>query len=104
MCKVFYLLFTNYGIKHTPEYLSSLWCNKIPKMIAETASKDWLIWHYTKETTGKWKKCSSCKEIKLAHNYFFSKNNTSKDGFYSMCKECRRKNYQAKKMLPKGGQ
>ena len=31
-----------------------------------------------------------------------TKNNTSKDGFYSMCKECRKANYQAKKILPKG--
>lgn len=92
----------DYNIRHTPEYISALWCNKIPKMIAETASKEWLIWHYTVEERGKWKKCSKCGQIKLAHNEFFSRNNTSKDGFYSMCKECRKKNYQAKKMKPKG--
>lgn len=92
----------DYNIRHTPEYISALWCNKIPKMIAETASKEWLVWHYTVEERGKWKKCSKCGQIKLAHNEFFSKNNTSKDGFYSMCKECRKKNYQAKKMKPKG--
>lgn len=83
------LLFEKYDIKHTVEYISSLWRNKIPKMIAETAKKDWLVWHYTVEEKGKWKKCSRCGQIKLAHNKFFSKNNTSKDGWYSICKECR---------------
>ena len=90
-----------HGIRHSIEYISALWRNKIPKMIAETASKEWLIWHYTEEERGKWKRCSCCGQIKLAHNAFFSKNNTSKDGWYSICKECR--NSKNKKMLPKGG-
>ena len=81
----------NFGIKHSVEYLSSLWRNKIPKLIAEQAQKDWLIWHYTFEDYGKWKRCSRCGQIKLAHNYFFSKNKTSRDGYYSICKECRNK-------------
>ena len=44
---------------------------------------------------GKYKKCSRCGKIKLAHNKYFSKNKTSKDGFYSICKSCR--NSKAKK-------
>ena len=85
------LLFEKHGIKHSVEYLSSLWRNKIPKLIAEQAVDDWLVWHYTAEERGKWKRCSRCGQIKLAHNHFFSKNKTSKDGFYSICKECRNK-------------
>ena len=85
------LLEQKHGIKHTVEYISSLWRNKIPKLIAEQAQNDWLIWHYTQEEKGKWKRCSRCGQIKLAHNRFFSKNKTSKDGFYSICKECRNK-------------
>lgn len=98
-------LANTYGIRHTPEYLSALWKNKIPKMIAETATKEWLIWYYTEKERGKWKKCSKCGEIKLANNLFFSKNSTSKDGFYSMCKECRNQKYKESKIkiLPKGG-
>lgn len=85
------LLYEKHGVKHSVEYISSLWRNKIPKLIAEQAQNDWLIWHYTQEERGQWKKCSRCGQIKLAHNRFFSKNKTSKDGFYSICKCCRNK-------------
>lgn len=85
------LLNEKHGIKHSVEYISSLWRNKIPKLLAEQAQEDYLVWHYTVEERGKWKKCSRCGEIKLAHNRFFSKNKTSKDGFYSICKCCRNK-------------
>ena len=82
-----------YGIKHSVEYLSSLWRNKIPKLIAEEAANQWLIWHFTYEDpkNAKWKKCSRCGQTKLAHNHFFSKNSTSKDNYYSICKCCRNK-------------
>jgi len=83
------LLYADYGIKHSVEYISSLWRNKIPKLIAEEASKEYLVWYYTNVEYGKWKKCGRCGQIKLANNYFFSKNSTSKDGYYSICKECR---------------
>lgn len=86
-----------YGIKHSVEYISSLWRNKIPKLLAERAANNWLTWHFTQEEYGKWKKCSRCGQIKLAHNHFFSKNSTSKDGFYSICKECRNKAFKESK-------
>ena len=89
------LILRDYGIKHSPEYLSSLWRKKIPKILAEAAQKEWLYWHYTFEDYGKWKRCSRCGQIKPAHNMFFSKNSTSKDHFYSICKDCR--NSKAKK-------
>lgn len=83
------LIEAKYGIRHSVEYISSLWRNKIPKLLAEQAKKDYLMWYYTEIEYGKWKKCSKCGEIKLAHNYFFSINKTSKDGYYSICKACR---------------
>ena len=83
------LLFKKYGINHSAEYISSLWRNKIPKIIAEYEKDRYLIWHFTYEEEGAWKICSCCGQNKLAHNRFFSKNNTSKDGFYSQCKKCR---------------
>ena len=90
-----------YGIKHSPEYISSLWRNKIPKLIAEEAANQWLVWHFTEEERGKWKKCSRCGQIKLAHNHFFSKNSTSKDHFYSICKVCRNEKNKLKKIQKK---
>lgn len=47
------LLNDEFGITYTVEYLSSLWRNKIPKMIAEKAKEDYLMWHYTYEEYGK---------------------------------------------------
>lgn len=85
------LLNRDHGIKHSLEYISSLWRNKIPKLLAEQAQEDYLVWYYTIKEKGKWKKCSRCGQIKLAHNRFFSKNKTSRDGYYSICKECRNK-------------
>ena len=91
------LLEAEFGIKHSEEYISSLWRNKIPKLIVDQAEKEWLEWHYTAEEPGIWKRCTKCGQIKLAHNKFFSKNSTSKDKFYSICKDCRNK-----KIKPKG--
>ena len=84
-----------FGIKHSVEYISSLWRNKIPKLIASEAEDRLLDWYFLNEMKGKYKKCSRCGEVKLAHNKYFSKNKTSKDGFYSICK-CGR-NAKAKK-------
>ncbi len=78
-----------FGIKHSVEYISSLWRNKIPKIIASAAEDRFLDWYYLEVEYGKYKRCSRCKQIKLAHNKYFSKNKTSKDGFYSICKCCR---------------
>ena len=80
-----------FGIKHSVEYISSLWRNKIPKLIASQAEDEFLNWYYTAVEKGKFKRCSRCGQIKLAHNKYFSKNKTSKDSFYSICKCCRNK-------------
>ena len=85
------LINDKYGTKYSIEYLSSLWKKKIPTLIATMAQNEYLEWYFTFVKKGNWKKCSKCGEIKLAHNRFFSKNNTSKDGFYSVCKDCRNK-------------
>lgn len=95
------MLKDKYNIVHTPEYISSLWRNKVPKLISEQAKKDFLMWYYTYERPGEvpFKKCSCCGQIKLAHTKFFSKNNTSKDSFYSICKDCRNMKTKEKKEM-----
>lgn len=85
------LLAEKHNTSYSIEYLSSLWRNKIPKMLASQAEEDYLIWYYTTNTKMPWKKCSKCGQKKPSHNKFFSKNSTSKDGWYSVCKECRNK-------------
>ena len=76
---------------YSVEYISSLWKKKIPNMIAARAEDDYLDWYYLTQEKGVYKKCSRCGPVKLAHNKYFSKNKTSKDGFYSICKDCRNK-------------
>ena len=85
------MIWDKYKTKHTVEYISALWRHKIPELIAEQAENDYLIWYYQNEAPekAKWKRCSICGQLKLAHNRFFSKNSTSRDGLYSICKACR---------------
>ena len=85
------ILIKEFNKTHSIEYISSLWRNKIPNLIAVQAENELLNWHYLEVEKGKYKKCSRCGQIKLAHNKYFSKNKTSKDGWYSICKACRSK-------------
>ena len=78
-----------FGIKHSLEYISSLWRNKIPKLIAATAEEQFLDYWYLNVEKGTYKKCTRCGQVKLAHNKYFSKNDSSRDHFYSICKDCR---------------
>lgn len=78
-----------FGICHSIEYISSLWRNKIPKIIASAGEDDILYHHYLNIEKGQFKRCTRCGQVKLAHNKYFSKNVSSKDGYYSICKECR---------------
>ena len=85
------LLKKEHNINYTVEYISSLWRNKIPELIAGVAEEEYLNWYYTHKEKGTFKKCNRCGKVKLAHNKYFSKNKSSKDGWYSICKECRNK-------------
>ena len=91
------ILQMEFGIKHSLEYISSLWRKKIPKLIASQAEDEYLYWYYLNIEKGKYKKCSKCGQVKLAHNKYFSKNKTSRDGFYSICKKCRNSKNKTKK-------
>lgn len=78
-----------FKIYYSLEYISNLWRNKIPKLIASAAEDQFLDYYYLNIEKGQYKKCSHCGEIKLAHSKYFSKNSSSKDGWYSQCKKCR---------------
>jgi len=81
----------HWGKHHSQEYISSLWRNKIPEIIADGYRENWLNWVYTYKIYGVYKTCSRCGETKLAHRRYFSTNQAAKYGFYSVCKECRNK-------------
>ena len=85
-------IFVKYQEDHSEQYYSTVWTKKIPKLVAEQAQKNYLLWYYTyQEPTGhRWKKCGKCGRFLLAHPVFFSPN-SSKDGYYSICKDCRKK-------------
>ena len=80
-----------FGITYSKEYISNLWRRKIPKIIAGAAQDEYLSWYYFTQARGKYKQCTRCRQIKLAHTKYFTKNSSSKDGWYSICKECRNK-------------
>lgn len=83
-------LLIKYDKTYSTEYISKLWRNKIPKIIAEAAREDYLEFTYRRNHYPM-KFCNKCGQLKPANNQFFSKNSSSKDGFYSVCKKCRHK-------------
>lgn len=86
------MIFDKYQEEHSEQYYSTIWTKKIPKLVAEQAQKNYLLWYFTyEEPMGhRWKTCGKCGRSLLAHSFFFSPN-SSKDGYYSICKECRKK-------------
>ena len=78
-----------YGEWHSEQYYSSLWRKRIPNLLLEQSQKNYLIWYYTNIERGYWKKCSKCGRILLGHPLFFNKN-SSKDGWYSQCRDFRK--------------
>lgn len=79
---------SKYGITHSNQYFSSLWRNKVPKLIADEAKRHYLRWLWSNDQSSQWKVCGKCGQSKPAHPLFFSRN-ASSDGFYSVCNDCR---------------
>lgn len=78
-----------FGTTHSIEHISTIWARKIPELIASVAEDEILDYHFLNIEKGLYKTCSQCGQVKLRNNKNFSKNQTSKDGFYSICKSCR---------------
>ena len=83
------LLKEKFGKTYSIEHISHVWRKLIPALIKEAAIDRWLDFHFLQEEKGYYKRCSKCGQIKLGIPRYFSKNNTSKDKLYSICKKCR---------------
>lgn len=79
-----------HGMDRSEQWFSTLWTNRVPREVADWNRKQWLLRHWVDPVAGKWKVCSKCGRALLAHPMFFSRN-TSRDGYYSVCKQCRAK-------------
>lgn len=79
-----------YNENHSEQYYSSVWRKRIPKLITEEAQKRILLQYCRAHNIGYWKRCSKCGRLLLGHPLFFHKN-SSKDKYYSQCKECKGK-------------
>lgn len=84
-------LANRYGITHTQEYISALYRNKIPAMIANKATEQWIDNIYMNKLKGTYKRCTRCHQIKLESNRNFSLNKSKTAEYYSICKSCRNK-------------
>lgn len=85
------MVYQKYRSKHSEQYYSTLWNHRIPTMIAKQAQKEWLVRHHDEVGFHEWKICSRCGMSKLKHPMFFSPNSSSADGYYTICKKCRKK-------------
>lgn len=85
------ILNQKFNIKYSEQTISQIWRKRIPNIMAETAKQQYIEWFLNKnKKSGKWKKCSVCKKIKIANKYNFNSNKLSHDGLYCQCKECRK--------------
>lgn len=85
------ILNEEFNVNYDSVYISTIWRQKIPALIASAAEDEWLNWYYTHVEQGNFKRCNGCGKTKLRHPKYFTRNNTAKDGLYSLCKECRSK-------------
>lgn len=67
----------------------SLIYHKIPHKLVEKYKQSYEDWLYTYKVKGVYKKCSRCKDNKLATHKHFSPDKRNKDKLHSLCKVCR---------------
>lgn len=79
-------------IAHELELLSTTINGRLKTIYKKIYKENERMWRkciYNSKLRLKNKRCSKCKEELPATVEFFSENNMSKDGFYSICKTCR---------------
>ena len=75
------------GVTHTPNYISTIYKQKICKEISEAAKLHYDM-YMEREIDSSWKKCSQCGETKLLDSRVFMRKSRSSDGYNSKCKKC----------------
>lgn len=83
------LLKEKHGKKITQQRLSKIYLEQIPQQIVDTYLEKKFDWHYIYKLRGRYKRCSKCGEIKLAHTKYFSPYKRNRDGLHSRCRKCR---------------
>lgn len=85
-----------FGASHSPNYISTIYKQKICGKIAETAV---LVYDYylEREVDTAWKKCFCCGEYKLKDTREYMRRSRSADGLSSICKACDKKRRDSKK-------
>ena len=75
------------NIHHSPNYISTIYTQRICKEIAEAAQLHYDM-YMNREYQNMWKKCSQCGETKLLDARVFMRKSRSSDGYNSKCKKC----------------
>ena len=79
-----------FGITHSPNYISTIYKQKICGKIAEAATLHYD--HYlNREVATAWKMCTCCGEYKLRDTREYMRRARSSDGLASICKVCDKK-------------
>lgn len=82
-----------FGLHHTENYISTIYCRKICEAIAEAAQLNY-EGYLERFDPFKWKVCTGCGEKKLKDTRNFTRKARSSDGLTSRCKLCEKKERQ----------
>ena len=89
-------LLETFGVTHSPNYISTIYKQKICKEISEAAKLHFDM-YMERDVPSSWKKCSQCGETKLLDSRVFMRKSKSSDGYNSKCKKCCKKNREKNK-------
>lgn len=80
-----------HGVDRGPQYFANLWSRRIPHVVARRAQEEYVARHHAEMGYPHWRICTRCGRCKPAHPLYFTRNSSTGDGYYSICKECRSK-------------
>lgn len=72
-------------------YISTVYTKRVLNAIAAQAQECQRMIEYITMGRGVFKECSECHRLIPRNSIYFNQRNNTKDGFYSDCKECRKK-------------